>query len=123
MLPPLAFLALAISVIEHARGWSLAPREAKLRLRALWRGWPTGAYGRFAFHETDALTRGRLRRSGYAQMAFLTCVALGLVATAAVTAPLASGLALAPVAMMAVVALAATCGVGLIALAMWRAPR
>lgn len=88
MLLPLGFLALLVTVCEQTRGWMLASRDEKLRLRALWRGWPSGNYGRFAFHEASVLTRDRLRRSAAAQVVFLVCFALAMSVTAAMAWPI-----------------------------------
>ncbi len=70
--------ALLISLVEQFRGTEQAPTDVKLKLRALWRGWPGGAYGRYAFHETPEPVRGRLRRSAWANAAFIACWAVGM---------------------------------------------
>lgn len=74
----LGIAALVFSLVEQFRGAEQAPTEVKLRLRALWRGWPGGAWGRYAFHEAPEPSRGRLRRSGWANVFFLLCWAVGM---------------------------------------------
>jgi hypothetical protein len=74
----LGIAALVFSLVEQFRGTEQAPTEVKLKLRALWRGWPGGAYGRYAFHEAPEPVRGRLRRSGWANVAFILCWAVGM---------------------------------------------
>lgn len=70
--------ALVFSLVEQFRGTEQAPTDVKLKLRALWRGWPGGAYGRYAFHEAPEPVRGRLRRSAWANIAFVLCWAVGI---------------------------------------------
>jgi hypothetical protein len=74
----LGIFALVFSLVEQFRGTEAAPTDVKLKLRALWRGWPGGAYGRYAFHEAPEPSRGRLRRSAWANVAFVLCWALGM---------------------------------------------
>jgi len=74
----LGIAALVVSLVEQFRGTEQAPTDVKLKLRALWRGWPGGAYARYAFHETPEPVRGRLRRSGWANVAFILCWAVGM---------------------------------------------
>ena len=74
----LGIAALVVSLIEQFRGTEQAPTDVKLKLRTLWRGWPGGAYGRYAFHEAPEPVRGRLRRSAWANVAFVLCWAVGV---------------------------------------------
>lgn len=74
----LGIAALVFSLVEQFRGTEQAPTEVKLRLRALWRGWPGGAWGRYAFHEAPQPSRGRLRRSAWGNVVFLLCWAVGM---------------------------------------------
>jgi hypothetical protein len=75
----LGLIACVVGFAEQIRGTSLAPREEKLRLRALWRGWPVGAYAQLAFHDVSEPTRTRLRRGAWALVLFLACWTVGMI--------------------------------------------
>lgn len=94
----LGLLAVVVSIVEQNRGAAGAPQDVKLKLRALWRGWPAGAYARLAFHEAPEPTRARLRRSAWASVMFLLCWTVGaatmggpMLALLAIPGPFAAG--------------------------------
>lgn len=94
----LGLLAVVVNVVEQNRGTAGAPQDEKLKLRTLWRGWPTGAYARLAFHEASEPTRSRLRRSAWASVVFLLCWTIGaanmggpILALLAIPGPLLAG--------------------------------